>query len=66
VSPGGTARVAAVQDCPVVLNRAATLDLVDELTDQDCCAARSWSLTEAFAPGPPAWIDALPVTVDTE
>ncbi|MDQ6776783.1 MAG: alpha/beta hydrolase [Actinomycetota bacterium] len=33
VSPSGTTRVAAAQDCPV-------LDLVDELTDQDYRAAR--------------------------
>ena len=66
MSPGGTARVAAVQDCPVVLNRAATLDLVDELTIRTAAQARSSSLPEAFVPGPPAWIDALPVTVDTE
>jgi hypothetical protein len=42
------------------------LDLVDELTDPGGHAGRSWSLLEAFVPGPPVWIDAPPVAVDAE
>jgi hypothetical protein len=66
VSPSDTVRVAAVQACPVLLDRAAMLDLVDELTDPGGHAGRSWSLLEAFVPGPPVWIDAPPVAVDAE
>jgi nitrilase len=60
-------RVAAVQDCPVLLDRAATLDLVDELTIR--AAAQGAQLVvfpEAFVPGPPVWIDTLPVGGDAE
>ena len=59
--------VAAVQDSPVLLDRGATLDLVDELTDR--AAERGADLVvfpEAFVPGPPVWIDALPVGGDAE
>jgi nitrilase len=60
-------RVAAVQDCPILLDRDATLDLVDELTER----ARSQGaelviFPEAFVPGPPVWVDALPVSGDAE
>jgi hypothetical protein len=37
-----------------------------ELTDPGGHAERSWSLLEAFVPGPPVWIDAPPVAVDAE
>ena len=60
-------RVAAVRDSPVLLDRAATLDRVDQLTDQ--AAEQSAQLVvfpEAFVPGPPVWIDALPVGDDAE
>lgn len=62
-----TLRVAAVQDCPVLLDRAATLDLVEELTR--AAAAQGAELVvfpEAFVPGPPVWVDALPVSGDAE
>jgi len=62
-----TVRVAAVQDCPVFLDRAATLDQVDELTDQAAgLGAQLAVFPEAFVPGPPVWIDALPVGEDAE
>jgi nitrilase len=60
-------RVAAVQDCPVLLDTEATLGLVDELTDR--ARARGADLVifpEAFVPGPPVWIDAVPVSGDAE
>jgi nitrilase len=60
-------RVAAVQDCPVLLGREATLDLVDELTKQAAGeGARLIAFPEAFVPGPPVWVDALPVSADAE
>ncbi len=62
-----TLRVAAVQDCPVLLDRAATLGLVDELTR--VAAAQGADLVvfpEALVPGPPVWIDALSVSGDAE
>jgi len=60
-------RVAAVQDSPVFLDRAATLDLVDELTDRAAdTGAQLVVFPEAFVPGPPVWIDALPVAGDAE
>jgi nitrilase len=60
-------RVAAVQDSPVLLDRAATLDRVDELTDNaGGQGARLVVFPEAFVPGPPVWIDALPVLGDAE
>jgi len=62
-----TVRVAAVQDCPVLLDRAATLDLVAELTDKAVAeGAQLVVFPEAFVPGPPVWIDALPVWEDAE
>jgi len=58
-------RVAAVQDSPMLLDRAATLDLVDELVDRAAGqGAQLIALPEAFVPGPPVWIDALPVGED--
>jgi nitrilase len=60
-------RVVAVQDSPVLLDRAATLDLVDELTDGAASqGAQLVVFPEAFVPGPPVWIDALPVAEDEE
>ncbi|MBV9422001.1 MAG: carbon-nitrogen hydrolase family protein [Solirubrobacterales bacterium] len=60
-------RVAAVQDCPVLLDRAATLDLVAELTDKAVAeGAQLVVFPEAFVPGPPVWIDALPVWEDAD
>jgi nitrilase len=60
-------RVAVVQDSPVLLDRAATLDQVDELTTQAAKeGARLVAFPEAFVPGPPVWIDALPVGDDEE
>jgi len=62
-----TIRVAAVQDSPVLLDRAATLDRVDELTDNaGDQGAQLVVFPEAFVPGPPVWIDALPVLGDAE
>ena len=69
ISSAGVAsiRVAAVQDSPVLLDRAATLDRVDELTDDAAGqGARLVVFPEAFVPGPPVWIDALPVGGDAE
>ena len=58
-------RVAAVQDSPVLLDRAATLDLVDELVDRAAGqGAQLIALPEAFVPGPPVWIDAVAVGED--
>jgi nitrilase len=60
-------RVAAVQDSPVLLDQAATLDRVDELTDRAAeQGAQLVVFPEAFVPGPPVWIDALPVGDDAE
>jgi nitrilase len=60
-------RVAAVQDSPVFLDRAATLDKVDELTDRAAdTGAQLIVFPEAFVPGPPIGIDALPFTRDAE
>jgi nitrilase len=60
-------RAAAVQDSPVLLDRAATLDRVDALTDQAAeLGAQLVVFPEAFVPGPPVWIDALPVGDDAE
>ncbi|HYB25515.1 MAG TPA: nitrilase-related carbon-nitrogen hydrolase [Solirubrobacteraceae bacterium] len=60
-------RAAAVQDCPVLLDRARTLDLVDRLTDQAAKqGAQLVVFPEAFVPGPPVWIDALPVGGDAD
>lgn len=56
-------RVAAVQDCPVLVDRAATLDLIDKLSDR--ARAQGADLVvfpEAFVPGPPVWIDAVPMS----
>ncbi len=62
-----TVRVAAVQDNPVLLNREATLDLVDELTDQAVQQGAQLAVfPEAFVPGPPVWIDVLAVGDDEE
>ena len=60
-------RVAAVRSLPVLLDTGATLNLVDELTDR----ARSQGadlviFPEAFVPGPPVWVDGLPVSDDAE
>jgi nitrilase len=63
----GTMRVAAVQGCPVLLDREATLDLVDELTHEAAAqGANLVAFPEAFVPGPPVWIDALPVGDHTD
>jgi nitrilase len=63
----GTVRVAAVQDRPVLLDREATLDLVDELTHRAAAqGANLVAFPEAFVPGPPVWIDALPVGDDAD
>jgi nitrilase len=63
----GSVRVAAVQDSPIFLDRAATLDLVDELTLRAAdTGAQLVVFPEAFVPGPPVWIDALPVGGDAE
>ncbi len=60
-------RAAAVQDSPVLLDRAGTLDRVDELTDRAAeQGAQLVVFPEAFVPGPPVWIDALPVGDDAE
>jgi len=60
-------RVAAVQDCPVLLDREATLELVDQLTaDAAGQGAQLVVFPEAFVPGPPVWVDALPVSADAE
>ncbi len=67
MSVGQTVRVAAVQDTPVLLDRDATLDRVDELTDQAAAdGAQLVVFPEAFVPGPPVWIDALAVGDDAE
>jgi nitrilase len=67
VSDAFTVRVAAVQDSPVLLDRAATLERVDELTDQAAnLGAKLVVFPEAFVPGPPVWIDALPVGEDAD
>jgi nitrilase len=56
-----TLRVAAVQDCPVLLDRAATLDLVDELTRAAAAQGAELAvLPEAFVPGPPVWSTPCP------
>ena len=56
-------RVAAAQDCPVLLDADATLDLVEELSDRACSqGADLVVLLEAFVPGPPVWVDGLPVS----
>jgi predicted amidohydrolase len=58
-------RVAAVEDSPVLLDRAATLELVDELVNQAAGqGARLVALPEAFVPGPPVWLDAVAVGED--
>ena len=58
-------RVAAVQDSPVLLDRAATLELVDELVNRAAGqGARLVALPEAFVPGPPVWLDAVAVGED--
>jgi nitrilase len=60
-------RVAAVQDCPVLLDREVTLDLVDELAERAAReGAQLVAFPEAFVPGPPVWVDALPVSGDAE
>jgi len=60
-------RVAVVQDCPVLLDRAATLDLVDELVGRAAGEeAQLVVFPEAFVPGPPVWIDALAVGEDAD
>ncbi|HEX4760024.1 MAG TPA: nitrilase-related carbon-nitrogen hydrolase [Thermoleophilaceae bacterium] len=60
-------RVAAVQDSPVLLDSAATLARVDELTQRAAAeGAQLIVFPEAFVPGPPVWIDALPVGDDAE
>jgi nitrilase len=60
-----TVRVAAVQDNPVLLDREACLDLVGELTERAADqGAQLVVFPEAFVPGPPVWIDALPVGED--
>lgn len=59
--------MAAVQDCPVLLDREATLELLDTLTDRAASeGAQLVVFPEAFVPGPPVWIDALPVGADAE
>lgn len=51
----------------MLLDRAATLDRVDELTNRAAeQGARLVVFPEAFVPGPPVWIDALPVGGDGE
>jgi nitrilase len=58
-------RVAAVQDCPGLLDLEATLEQVDQLTAR--AAAQGAQLVvfpEAFVPGPPVWIDALAIGED--
>jgi nitrilase len=60
-----TVRVAAVQDSPVLLDRDASLELVAELTRSAAeQGAQLVVFPEAFVPGPPVWIDALPVAED--
>jgi nitrilase len=62
-----TVRVAAVQDSPVLLDRDACLLQVEELTAQAAGqGAQLVVFPEAFVPGPPVWIDALPVAEDAE
>ena len=49
----------------MLLDRAATLDRVDELTDRAAeQGAELVVFPEAFVPGPPVWIDALPIGDD--
>jgi nitrilase len=51
----------------VLLDREATLDLVDQLTESAAGqGAQLVVFPEAFVPGPPVWIDALPVSGDAE
>ena len=51
----------------MLLDRAATLDLVAELTDKAVAhGAQLVVFPEAFVPGPPVWIDALPVWEDAD
>jgi len=51
----------------VLLDRAATLELVDELVDRAAAqGAQLVALPEAFVPGPPVWIDAVAVGEDGE
>jgi nitrilase len=60
-----TVRVAAVQDNPVLLDRESCLELVAELTRRAAEeGAQLVVFPEAFVPGPPVWIDALPVGDD--
>jgi nitrilase len=60
-------RVAAIQDCPVLPDREATFDLVDELTERAAReGAQLVAFPEAFVPGPPVWVDALRVSGDAE
>jgi nitrilase len=60
-------RVAAVQDCPVLLDCDTTLDVVDQRSDEAAAqGARLIAFPEAFVPGPPVWVDALPVSADAE
>ncbi|MGB0096892.1 MAG: carbon-nitrogen hydrolase family protein [Solirubrobacteraceae bacterium] len=49
----------------MLLDRAATLERVDQPTDQAAAdGAQLIAFPEAFVPGPPVWIDALPVAED--
>jgi nitrilase len=60
-------RAAVVQDSPVLLDRAGTLDHVDALTAQAAAqGAQLIAFPEAFVPGPPVWVDALPVGGDAD
>ena len=59
--------MAAVQDCPILLDREATLELLDKLTDQAAQeGAELVVFPKAFVPGPPVWIDALAVGADAD
>jgi nitrilase len=60
-------RVAVVQDCPLLLEREATIDLVTESTATAAGqGAELVCFSETFVPGPPLWVEALPVGEDGE
>jgi nitrilase len=60
-----TVRVAAVQECPRLLDLDGCLDQVAEWTARAASdGAGLVVFPEAFVPGPPVWIDALPVGDD--
>ena len=59
--------MAAVQDSPVLLDREACLESVSDLArDAAGKGATLVVFPEAYIPGPPVWIDALPVGEDEE